>query len=324
MVSWRLIWWCVALVALLGCDGKSAAVTNGQPSVAVETVATQVPPVRATDRDDEALDEALSDALLELQNKFKCNRISGCAVQGRIVDFGWRATKHVMSQYARTRRRAAWRGRLVLIVAELRDPMALPFLFRAAHDGDDEVVAFALYGLALLDHKDSMKVAVRWADAGDGMLFQMSRLSARWALARWGHIGAADSFKEELASRSRQMLASATVAWGLRLCAEAPALDCAEERRTSARHPGFLARREVVTRLAARPVKAEIGTLVMLAADPIGSIRRRAVAALVGLTGRADLQDGGAWRRWCDSGGCPAASETGDRQGEATGTTATP
>jgi hypothetical protein len=313
----------VVFVAASACDqSRFETTTLTSPSPNQPAVETPQLPAKATDRDDRALDEGLSDALLELQNRFKCNRISGCAAHAHVVGFGWQATPHVQRQFARAKRKASWRSRLVLIVAELRDPASLPFLVKAARDRDDEVVAYAVYGLAVLDHRDALDTIKKWADAGRGMQFAMSRLSARWALAKWQEEGAAEAFEQELAARTRQMLASATVAWGLRLCAEAPSLVCAKQRRAAARHPGFLARREVISRLEAEPRKAEVETLVMLAADPIASIRRRAIATLVSLTGRADLQDGAAWRTWCDSGGCPA--RPADRQSKAPRPTAAP
>ncbi len=146
----------IVLSALPCCDrtpGQGANVTANDPVTAVDPKSAPTQALaKATDRDPSALDEGLSDALLELQDKFKCNRISGCAAHRRVVDYGRSARPHVERQFARASHRAPWRSRLVQITAQLQDPSALPFLVAKTRDRDDEVVAYALYGLALLDY----------------------------------------------------------------------------------------------------------------------------------------------------------------------------
>ena len=251
------------------------------------------------------MDEGLADALLALQDKFRCNGISGCAPQEVVIGYGWRATEPTMQQFARARRRDPWRPRTVRIVAELRDPEALPFLVGRLSDDDDDVVAHAIFGLVLQDYRDARDRIAAWVAAGAGLQYPKARLAARWALARWKEPGALKAFDTELHDRCRQLLAARVVQWGLELCAMLPRMDCRPHLRAAARHPGFVARREAVAQTGRIATRADARTLVMLAADPISSIRRRARAHLVVLSRRPDIQDAAGWQRWCNEGGCP-------------------
>lgn len=318
----------VALLTIIGCAQErspSAASDRKKAENKAENsaVKAKITPILATDRDPTALDEALADALLELQNKFKCNRISGCEAQDRIIQFGWTASRPAQRQFAKAKPRAAWRARMVRIVAELRDPGALPFLLTTARDRDDEAAGYALYGLALQNYPEAADLYEKWRDAGAGLQFGFSRLSARWALAREGNEADRAAFVAELVARGGQLLAANVVAWGLHLCDVQSIDGCVDARRKAARHPGFVARRAVVESLEKRANRDEIDTLVALSSDPIASVQRKAIAALVSTTGRADLQTGGDWRKWFEAGGLKP-SAAGDRERQATGAAASP
>jgi len=268
------LWMTVAALACAGC-GRSQAEKSGSPAPDAGPVK---PPVKATDPDPEAMDEALVDALAELRDKFKCNRISGCPAHDVVRGYGWKARPYLERMFPRASRQATWRSRVVLIIAQLEDPAAEPFLVGAQRDRDDAVRAFATYGLGLLRLEVHAERFRQLTKAGVGLQFAMTRLSAWTALRRLGDRDAARGFGEELGVRCRQFLASKAAWWGLKLCRldGRDAMSCRPHVEAAARHPGFVVRREAALWLTERGTKADIAVGRALAADPINSIARRA------------------------------------------------
>jgi len=306
-----------------GCEQSTPAQKAVDMTSSKPTPAEPIP--LATDRDTDGIDEGLRIALRNVRNKFKCNRISGCKPQDVAIGFGRHARPFVEQLFASAPRRAPWRSRTVRIVAELRDPDALPFLVERLGDRNEAVIAYAAYGLVLLDYRAEQKRFEDLATAGAGLMYAKTRLSTRWALARWGVKGAKAAFKGELEDRVGQLLGSGAVTWGLYLCTQWSGVDCERSWRLAARHPAFVVRRAVAERFEAVPRKRDIPVLVELAADPVPSVGRRARAVLVQLTGEAGLRDGGAWRKWCDERKCDASiAAASEGQRKASGAAATP
>lgn len=255
-------------------------------------------PHAATGVDPEAVEEPLRQALREVRDRFKCNRISGCQAATVLLGYGWKARPFLAQLFASAQSRAPWRPRALCLLAELSDPAAAPQLVEALRDHNDEVRACAIWGLWRVDDRSEEAEIRRFAGLPGDAFTATARLSARWVQHRRGEAGFGALFVQELSIRAGQSLAATPVTWGLRLCGEAGSPDCTSVLERASRHPTFVVRRAVLDLIEARPGRQHVPVLLGLLADPIPSIARRSRKALVTLSGQPEVRGVAAWRRW--------------------------
>jgi HEAT repeat protein len=276
--------------ALLSCQQAPAPAPPKAPAATI--VAVDGP-------DPGAVDEALRAALIDVRDRFKCNRISGCKSHDVLVGFGWRARPFLQQVLEAAPPRAPWRPRLVRILAELGDPVAAPTFRQALRDRTDEVRGYAIYGLHRLGDRSEHEEIIRFARRAGPFASACARLSARWILFADGERDFGPLFVEELRIRASQSLASVPVAWGLHLCGLAGSPDCEPVLALASRHPTFVVRRAALDLLERSPKPEHLPILQGLLADPIPSLGRRARVLMGKLK----------------ASGAPAGSNTAGRRG---------
>ncbi|MFZ4577101.1 MAG: HEAT repeat domain-containing protein [Myxococcota bacterium] len=262
---------------------------------------------QALGRDPEAMDEALRAGLENLRDRFKCNDVSGCPAEAVLVGFGWHATPALQNAFLRAPRQAPYRARTVRIIAESKDPLALPFLRQALTDRDPEVTGHAIFGLGLLEARNQIDRLHQITSAVPTVWGSAPQLSAWWVLHHFGEPGAAAQFVERLKWLSSQQMGGPALAWGVSLCRKPGAPDCGEVLPLIARHAHYGARRAAAEAMAAAPRASDAATLVDLTGDPVPSIARAAEQGLRQLTGKA-LQGPDAWRKWCEEAKCTSVA----------------
>lgn len=303
----------LALSAQAACE-RPQTVATPQPDAVTPAGTGKTLRQEALGPEPEAMEEGLLGALAEFRDKFKCNSISGCASHEVLVGYGWRARPHVEQLFATAPAQSSYRARSVRVLAELRDPQALPTLLRALTDRDAEVRGYAAYGLGLLEARDHAAAVRTTEQAAQGPYEGAARVSAQWTLARWGEAGAAERFLQSIRTLSGQVMGGPGLTWALELCMRPDSPDCSPVLPLAGRHPGFTARRLAARAMALRPQPSYAASLVDLTGDPVRSIRETAEGALARLSGRDDLRGTAAWRKWCQETGCealdPAQSST--------------
>ena len=258
---------------------------------------------QALSRDPQAPDEGLRDALHALQDRFKCNAISGCAAHTQLVAFGWAARPMVEQAFARAGLQSSWRARSVQIVAELGDPAGEPFLQRLIEDRDPEVRAWALVGLGKLGSRHQrQRIALQ--TGSDTLWLAAPRLAALWAQDQLGVAGAAPAFGKELRRLAEHQMAATALVVGVWLCRQPASPDCSKELPILARHPNFQVRRDALQAMTARLRPSYAEALVYLTNDQARSLRAQAEEGLVALSGEVTRTGHAAWQQWCSGGGC--------------------
>lgn len=276
-----------------------------RPDAAVAQV--QASPVdaygQALGHDPEPIDEGLRVALHDLRDRFLCNSISGCKSEQVLIDYGWTVRPYLEQVFTTASAQASYRARTVRIIAQLRDPAALPFLVQVLPDRDPEVRAYAIFGLGLLDAQQLRGRVAAIAREDIVPWTAPARLSALWTLHLWRDPGAGEAFLAALRVLSGQHTGALGLTWGAELCMRDGAPDCRTVLPLIARHPGFSARRQAARAMAARPEPGQEAALVELTADPVHSIGELAEGALRRLTGTS-LVGAEAWRSWCRQTQC--------------------
>ncbi len=261
----------------------------------------------ASGYDPDAADESLRDLLLALQDRFRCNGVSGCAAQDQLVAMGWGARLPLEQVFLQAPAQAPWRARTVAILARLGDPQGEGFFARLLDDRDPEVRAHAIDGLGRIGATRQRQRI--WEQAAvDGLWLAPARMAALHVLARWGDERAGGVFSADLPVLAGQPMGTAALVVAGGLCREVPvgSIDCTAGLSAMARHPVFHVRKAAVSAMAARPTAAMASGLVYLTGDQARSIRDAAEGALVQLSGDTSRHGTPAWRAWCDGGGCKA------------------
>lgn len=291
----------VSMGALLGVVVGCAS--PPPPQAVVPAAAVLQVRQAAVTHDREAPDEALRDAINALQDRFKCNAISGCAAHAQLVQFGWAARPVVEQSFARAGLQSSWRARAVQIVAELGDPQGEPFLARLSDDRDPEVRAWALVGLGKLGTPRHHGLIALQAGT-DTLWLAAPRLAALWAQDQLGQPGAGAAFSAELAALAQQQMAATALVVGVWLCRQPGSPDCGAVLPVIAKHANFQVRRDALQAMLARLRPHFAEALVYLTNDQARSIRSGAEEGLVALSGEVTLTGHAAWQGWCLSGGC--------------------
>ena len=282
---------------IAGCERHDADATDPH------TLQTRAAPARpdaravterANGRDDEAMPEGLRLALDELRDKFRCNGVSGCPAADVIRGFGFVAGPYLVQLLELARPDDAWRPRAVMLLAELGAPRAWQALERLLDDGDPEVHAAALFGLAQLDRPRALELA-RPRSAGRPPPFLAGpQLTALWLLARGGEGSrgeaersrALGALHERGVDLTAQLLAGKGIRALLGLCARADSPDCRPVTHAAAQHPTYHLRKAAAVAIAAHPAPADRSLLEQLRDDKVPSIRRLATTTLAKLRAR--------------------------------------
>ncbi len=292
------------LVARIFVTAMVVTMVACQPEpVPMPKVAPSPAPALAAGPDPEAVDEALRAALVDVRDRFKCNRISGCKAHDVLVGFGWRARPFLQQVIGAAPTRAPWRPRLVRILAELGDPVATPSFHNAMRDPTDEVRGYGIFGLHRVSDQTKREEIMRFAQRPGTFASSCARLTARWTLYAGGEAEFGPLFLDELRIRASQSLASVPVAWGLHLCTLPSSPDCRPVLALASRHPTFVVRRAVIDLLEMTPKRQDVPILLGLLADPIPSLGRRSRNVLVRLSGQPGLRGLAAWQNWYESTG---------------------
>jgi len=295
-----------ALYLLAVAVGVTACKDDGATADAA-SLESAVAPAHGVDPD--AVAEALRAALVDVRDRFKCNRISGCPPHEVLTGFGWRATPFLVQLFQAAPPRARWRPRVLRILAEVGDPDAAALLLQALRDRSDEVRGYAIYGLHRIDERSQDAEIRRFASRTGPVVSSFARLSARWTLHARGEAGFGALFVDELRIRAGQSLASGPAAWGLHLCTLPEAPNCGEVIARAGRHPTFVVRRGALDVIEQAPGRQYVPILVGLLADPIPSLVRRARGVLVRLSARPELRSAEDWLQWfADTGGDAASA----------------
>ncbi len=295
-----------ALIAIACALGCSRPMPTSQPVDAGSRSAVAVSPHdEALRRDPDAMDEGLREALRQFRDKFQCNGISGCKSEQTLVEYGWAARPYLEQLFQQAPPQASYRTRTVRTIAQLRDPSAQAFLVHVLQDRDPEAKAYAIWGLGLLDAKNLRNRFEHIAKEATTPWLAPPRLTALWALHRWGDVAAGEQFLQQLRVLSGQQMAGPALTWAAELCMREEAPDCRTVLPLLARHPGFTTRRQAARAMAARPVHGYEPALTDLSGDTVRSISEHAMTALQQLTGLT-YTDAAAWRQWCAQTHCQA------------------
>lgn len=266
----------------------------------------------ASGYDPDAADESLRDLLLALQDRFRCNGVSGCPAHAQLVAMGWGARLPLEQVFLQAPQQAPWRVRTVAILAALGDPQGEALFVRLLDDRDPEVRGHAINGLGRIG-ATALRQRIWEQSAAEGLWLAPARMAALHVLARWGDPAASQAFSRDLAQLAVQPMATAALVLAGGLCRDVPTptIDCTAGLVAMARHPVFHVRKAAVTAMAAAPRPAMAAALVYLSGDQARSIRDEAESTLVRISGESNRHGHAAWQGWCDGGGCAASPSLG-------------
>ena len=279
-------------------DGVAGSVLPAPKSSTKAALPSAKQPETATGLDPTAMDEGLMQALGDLRNKFRCNSISGCPAHQVLVDFRRHAVRPLKELFPRAPAKAAYRARIVRILAEIELPELRSWLRARITDDSDKARGYAVYGLALLGDPRDQPMLKQFAEAPGIIASAMTRTAAAWGLAFQHHPRGQERFIALLREAASHQLGGATLRWGLELCQRPNAPTCAPIFTLAAGHPSYVVRREVLRTIHAPWAREELQALVVLVSDPNPNLARKANRALINANGGQAMANPEAWRRW--------------------------
>lgn len=247
------------------------------------------------------LPPAVEEALRDVRDKRRCNRVMGCPPIDALVRAGVVSVNPMVDLLRTTRGDAPWRTELVRALGTIGHRDALPLLRELVSDPLWLMRTEAAVALGRLHDAESVPALERLLAGSTDPDHAAEHAAAGYALARLGqaevgHAAVLRTLTPEAVARNN---------WGFTTIA----VDLARELALREALPGIRAaagHQDVFLRKAAFAALAQLRdgganrALVDALGDHIPSVRSAARDALEAITG--EKRTDAAWRTWCDAG----------------------
>ena len=246
----------------------------------------------------------MEEALREVRDKRRCNRVMGCSPADVLVRAGVISVEPIVDLLRRSQGDAYWRPVLVRVLGSIGYRDARPLLRELLTDPQWLMRTEAAIALGRMRDAESLDTLRTMLARTDEENSAAEHAAAGFALDR---LGQADG-RGALAA----VLTPAAVArnnWGytaiaVELAAELGLVEALPGIRVAAKHPDVFLRKAAIGALGRLGDRAATGALVEALGDTIPSARAAARSALEAITKEKRSDD--EWRAWCKAGGCAA------------------
>lgn len=305
---------CLTLALLCcACGPESAPKTEpagSAPPPETRAPGTVRPESAATQVTSEPPNATVVQALREIQDRQRCNRVMGCKPSLELLQLGAAAVAPILSAVSTTKTDRYWRVRLVELLGQLNDDRAIPVLEGLLRSTRWEIRCRAAIALGRLDATTSVPRLQRMVEEHPNPDDPVSRVAALVALDRLGADFNGAPARERLAlafPTSPEVLGPLNPGYYSFLAEairESRLTSAIEVVRLGARHRDRFVREASLRTLGALQDTGGISVSVGRLDDPIPAIRRVALATLQQITGSTTLTTPEQWKSWCEARAC--------------------
>lgn len=288
-----------------GSDPRSSEGSEPPPTVA-PTVGDRPAPAAAPEAEPEPASSppalpAVEQALREIRDKTRCNRVMGCPPAQALVRAGVASVAPAVDLLRRSSGDAPWRAELVRVLGVIGHRDALPLLRDLLDDPQWLMRAEAAVALGRMRDAEALPALESLMEGSTDADHAAEHAAAGFALVRLGRADAGKAallgtLTPEAVGRNNWGFTALAVelAGELRLQEALPGI------RAAARHQDVFLRKAAFAALASLRDRQAARTLVEALGDRIPSVRTAARAALEAITGEKRTDD--EWRAWCEAG----------------------
>lgn len=266
-------------------DGRAAASDAG----VAEAVEAPLPP-------------GVEEALRDVRDKRKCNRVMGCPPVEALLRAGVVSVAPMVELLRQSRGDAYWRPVLVRALGTIGHRGALPLLREQLTDPLWLIRTEAAIALGRMRDAESIDTLRSLLARADGEDKVAERAALGYALERLGVEGGRGALAEVLTPEAVSRNNWGYTAIAVELAAELGIRETLPGIRAAAKHPDVFLRKAAFAALGALRDGEAARLLVDGLDDSIPSARSVARGALEALTGEERTEE--EWRRWCTNGGC--------------------